>query len=347
MAKRKKEVEEKPVKKPKKTSPEVEFSICIPSTIISSTNACNLEQITNIAYQVARAATIYNVVEIIVLDIPSIDKRHEILESQANKSVKIDKKIKFNEVLPDPVTETQTTATSCDGSYQLFENLLQYFITPPYLVKSMFKNSKYLPKFKYAMKLPKLSTLPFMNNNDVIKDFKEGLSIPKKSPGKKSKNKLKTTKFVNIGGAQPIELSHDVPVNVRVTVDTKNKKIVSPTEAYGVIGAKSAFCYYTRSTTEFNQIFTKSAQPDGYTSSIYVNCDNYFEEGQNATPTFNKDNNKVLLVFGNPKDFAFSLQQDKQINVPNFTDLFDQTISLSNLRIEDALMITLTKLNSM
>lgn len=350
MAKRKKESEEKPTKKPRKSSSPVQISICVPSSIISSTNAHNLEQITAIAYQVARAATIYNVVEIVVLNVPSIAKRHEILEIQAGKAIKVDKKIKFNESLDDSSTDTSITSFNSnddENDFQLFENLLQYFITPPYLVKAMFKNSKYLPKFKYAMKLPKLSTLPFMNNNNVIKDFKEGLSIPKKSPGKKQKNKLKMTKYVNIGESQPFELSHEVPVNVRVTVDIKNKKIVSPTEAYGVIGAKSAFGYYTRSTTNFHQIFTKSAQPDGYSASIYVNCDNYFESSDFSMPPLTTENSsKILLVFGNPHDLDFCLKQDKQINVPNFKDLFDHSFCLSNVRIEDALMIALTKLNS-
>lgn len=344
MAKRKSEPE-KPTKKPRKSQPDHQLSICIPSTIISKSNAYNLQQITSIAYQVAKAATIYDVPEIIVLDIPSIEIRNEIIEAQSTKTVKIDKKIKFNEELdptPEPVSVSSgTSSTGNENNSELFAILLQYFVTPPYLVKSVFKDSPYLPKLKYASHLPKLPNLPFMNNNQVHKDFKEGLTIPKKSPGKKNKNKLSMTKYVNIGEAEPLELVQEVPVNVRVTVDLKNKKVVSPIEAYGVIGYKSNFGYYTRVAKQFSQIFVNSGHPDGYTSSVYVNCDNYFGN-EDTNLEFTKDNNRVLLVFGNPKDLKFSFDQESSLT-GEFTDLFDKKTSIPNVRIEDAVMIGLTK----
>ncbi|EGV62931.1 hypothetical protein PSN45_001216 [Yamadazyma tenuis] len=355
MAKRKAEIVNKPTKKPHKSSPEVQFSICLPSSLISYANASNLEQITNIAYQVAKAATIYNVPEIIILDVPTIDAQYEILESKANKAVKIDKKIKFNEILEPPVQQQivpnqPQNVQENHNNHELFESLLQFFITPPYLVKAMLKDNKYTKKFKYAQTLPKLSTLPFMGNNGTHNDFKEGLSIPKKSPGnKKQRNKLKVTKYVNIGHAQPFELTQEVPVNVRVTVDLKNKTIVSPLHAYGVIGYKSSFGYHTRIARNFNEIFTKSAFPTGYTSSIYVNCANYFSsepaDTTNNIQLNSSENNRVLLVFGNPKDLEFSFKQDKSLSVPSFTDLFDQKLCIPpTIKVEDAVLIALTKL---
>lgn len=362
MAKRKTATEnpvEVPTKKPHKSLPEKQYSICIPSSIISSSNAKNLSQITHIAYQVAKAATIYEVPEIIILNVPNEQTRKDISNTQANKVVKIDKKIKFNEVEDEPVTEKLVDKSETNGdvtilnenNYELFENLLQYFITPPYLDKAMFKNSKYLNKFKHAETLPKLSTLPFMNNNEVYKDFKEGITITKKSVGsKKQKHKLNVTRYVNIGEAKPLELTHDVPINVRVTVDLKNKKIVSPLTAYGVIGNKSSFGFYTRVAKQFNEIFTKSSAPNGYTSSMYISCDNYYnikpmsQESNYEATLANPDNKQVLMVFGNPDHFKWALSQDSVMKLPDFTQVFDSFMNLPpNLRIEDAVMVSLTK----
>lgn len=349
MAKRKSEVVDKPTKKPHKSLPETQFSICIPSTIISSSNARNLQQITNIAYQISKILTIYNVPEIIILDVPSIEDRNKIIEKQATPAVRLDKKIKFNEVLVD-AEETESSIERSDkneNNSELLANLLQFFITPPYLTKPIFK-PEIIKKFTYADKLPKISTLPFMNNNEVSKNFKEGITIAKKSPGKKKKNKLKVTKYVNIGESTPFELSIEVPVNVRVTVDLVNKKIVSPLTAYGTVGSKSSFGYFTRIVKTFNEIFTKSAIAEGYTSSVYIDCDDYFSNKVDFSaelPTFTKENNKVLLVFGNPKDLEFSFNQDKSLDLPDFKQLFDQTLSIpTNIKIEDAVMIALTKL---
>lgn len=355
MAKRKVEQQpEKPVKKPSKTVPERQFSLCIPSTIISSTNAKNLQQITYIAYQVAKAATIYNIPEIVILNIPSIHKRQEMEEKANNKVVVLDKKIKFNETEDEKQSESHNNNNnnnddnqSDENNCELFATLLQYFVTPPYLVKSIFPQ-KYLKKFKYAQALPTISTLPFMNNNDVIKHFKEGITVAKQSPGKsKNKNKLRVSKYVNIGDDQMLELSHEVPVNVRVTVDIKNKKVVSPLTAYGTSGTKSSFGYYTRIASEFSEIVTKASVPLGYTSTILVECDDYFSNttsGGANTLTFNKDNNKVLLVFGNIHDLTYSLNQDSSLDFP-IDEFFDYKLGgIKNVNIQEKVLMSLTQL---
>ncbi|KAF6069876.1 putative RNA methyltransferase family protein [Candida albicans] len=196
MAKRKAtESEPLPTKKPTKSVSETTISICIPSTVISSKNAYNLQQITNIIYQIAKACTIYKVAEIIVFD----DEPEKTLANPSKKS----------NVNGDKVSPSLLVAS-----------LLQFFITPPYLVKTMFSshlNSKFkniLPKFTYAFKLPKITTLPFMQNNQVYKDFKEGMIIPRETPLMKKKNKktksdhkITVSKYVNIGEKEALKLT--------------------------------------------------------------------------------------------------------------------------------------------
>lgn len=378
MAKRKAEAkEDKPVKKPSKAIGETQYAICIPSTIISSANAKNLEQITFIAYQIAKTATIYNVAEIVILDVPTPSKKAEAAEKAATKVVELGsekggKKIKFNfnddEIAkPDadkpkePETPADITSDINENNTLLFATLLQYFMTPPYLVKSVFANNKFNTKFKYAKNLPKISTLPFMSNNNVSSDFREGLTIPKATPKVTKKNKkvsalkkLSVTKYVNIGQSEPFVLDQEVPVNVRVTVDLKNNKIVSPLQAYGLIGNKLSFGYHVRYCANFSSIFTESSFPQGYTSTIYVNCDDYFNSNDsiddrssiNKNPELAPKDGKVLLVFGNYHDINYSFQSDKANleGVDSVSEMFDGELAVpKGVRIEDAALIGLTK----
>lgn len=231
---------------------EINYSICISTDII--TNCINLEQITNVIYQIAKAATMFNVGEIVVLD------------SKKNKE-EIVKENKLSDSM-------------------LIASLLQYFVTPPYLVKSIFKN-KYEKYFKIANKLPRLSVLPFMR---YLKQdngrYREGLAIRMEKPNTNNNNQkkgkeFKQTKYINIGKGETLELkSQLVPVNVRVTVDTIEKKVVSPEEAYGdFTGAKASYGYHVRVSKTFGDIFTECGFTGGYSQALWINTGDYYYDG--------------------------------------------------------------------
>lgn len=354
----------KATKTPTKTMSDSSVSLCIPSTIIAESNTRNLEQITNTAYQIAKAATIYNVSEIVILDVPSKSERERREEQVSLQAVQLpgelgNKKIKFGgeadikaTTSTEPVVNEQQSKDADNAL--LFATLLQYFVTPDYLVKSVFKTNKFAKKLLHAEKLPKLSTLPFMNNNSVGRDFKEGLTVAKHTPKvqkKKSKvsamKKLKVTKYVNVGEAAPLVLTgSEVPVGVRVTVDIKNKQVVSPQVAYGVTGCKSSFGYFVRLAKSFSAVFTELAYPEGYSESLFVQAEDYFG---NATPLSLKQTDRastgqVLLIVSKIGDIAYSFQADSIEGVDNVTDMFDGEIRVpAGLRIEDAAMIGLTR----
>lgn len=302
------------------------YSLCIPSSVIYDTNAYNLQQITLAAYQIAKVATIYKISEIVVLDIPQ-----ESVEVTSSK-------IKFD----DEVAEASDISL-------LLATLLQFFITPPYLVKSVFKNSKFNNKFKHALKLPRLTNLPYMN--DEFKDFKEGLSIPKKSP-KVSKKKLKkikltVTKYVNIGKSEPLKLNHDIPINVRVTVDVKNNKIVNPAVAYGSTGDKSSIGYHVRIAKKFLAIFTECTNEKGYSSTVFVNAGDYFGKYKLENEYKSAADGQVLVLVGNLGQFetAFKLDKLNLSSVDNVRQMFDGELAIpSGVKVEDGALIALTKL---
>ncbi|CAK9441162.1 uncharacterized protein LODBEIA_P50310 [Lodderomyces beijingensis] len=393
MAKRKavETVEQKQVKKPTKTPNKASISICIPSSVISNKNAHNLEQKTMIAYQIAKACLIYNVSEIIVLNVP---QKQDMAETTKVEPVTVGNKVLFNEDLngdDSSTTKTKSTTKNAgrDKSHSgedaiLLASLFQFFITPPYLVKTVFSPSlnpqfkHIMPKFKHAYKLPKITTLPFMQNNEVYRDFKEGIVIPRETPkvkqrsGMKAKSPHKVTvsKYVNVGEAQAIklEIKREVPIYSRITVDLKNRTIVSPQAAYGVTGHKSSFGYLVRlinETGEFNKVFTGAPLEQGYTRTVFVPCDDYFDkvgkviseveryqgdDDDDDAEEKEKGDKNLLVVLGNYWDFQRSFELDEAkdsmfAGITGVEKLFDYKLDIPRgVRIEDGVLIALTRL---
>ncbi|RCK59260.1 hypothetical protein Cantr_07199 [Candida viswanathii] len=324
----------------RKAEEETSISICIPSSVISSKNAYNLEQATNIIYQIAKAATIYKVSEIIVFKSSQAPTKEEPEDKGT-------KKIVFNEE-EEPNRSATSTDDPSSNDALLAASLLQFFITPPYLIKSMFSphlNKKFtniMPKFKHAFKLPRITTL------DLSKDFKEGMIIPRETPLVRKKSSLKkvkadhkvtVSKYVNIGEPQAMKLDikREIPIYSRVTVDLRTKTLVSAAKAYGNAGHRGAFGYLVRMVEDgdFSKVFTQSAVPEGYSSTVYVNCNDYFGHNKVELPdTESVAGGNILVVFGNLKDY----KQDVQL-------LFDTKLSIPlGCKVEDAVLIALTKL---
>lgn len=362
MAKRKAEVvPDKPCKQPIKTMGKLNVAICIPLTAISGSNARNLEQVTHIVYQIARACTIFNVVEIVVLDVPEPrSTAQESLLGQGGKKKTFD-------FADEDITPEQTHAPQYSLEAILLSQMLQFFVTPPYLVKSLFNQSpvattrNVAKQLGYAAKLPKISTLPFMGNNKVYRDYKEGLSIAKETPrtaGKSGKGKkLTVTRYVNIGEREPLELiqSQLVPVNARVTVDLKNRKVVSPQTAYGIQGALGRFGYHVRVCKRFTSVFTESAVGDeGYTLCVYVSSQDFQGNDQQTSAVQNmeeyklensKEEGTVLLMFGKYSDLSRSFDLDKgELGLENAAEMFDSRLKIpTGMRTEDAALVALAK----
>lgn len=326
----------------------VNYSLCVPTTVLSSCE--NLAQITYAIYQIAKSATIFNVGEIVVLD---LENKNEHEPKRGNH-------------LSDAM---------------LIASLLQYFVTPPYLVNTVFKK-EYTRYFQEAQKLPRLSSLPFMRH--ITQDngrYREGLAIRMSKPGQasaKKKNKeFKQTKFINVGKAEPLELKAQlVPVNVRVTVDTVEHRVVSPEEAYGdFVGANASYGYHVRVAKSFGAIFTECAFPNGYSQAIWVNSGDYYynDELQKyrkletklpyvdkiVKPAQTTDSTpppaNVLLVCGkwDHVKASFQLSKHQFEGCDGAHQFFDGQLELpgaapqGKIPIQDSCMIALTQINTL
>ena len=351
-----------------------------------------------IAYQIAKASLIYDVAEIIVLTELTTKQEGKGGQSEEEKkdiSSSIGKKVVFddngeNDIGSSAPVENPTDTELDENTDErvnddkddalLLASLLQFFITPPYLIKTMFlprlnpKFGQVLPKFKYAFKLPKIPSLPFMQNNNVHEHFKEGIIIPRETPKIKSKtdkqklvpspHKVTVSKYVNIGEseAMKLDIAREVPVYSRVTIDVRNKTIVSAKQAYGINGHKLSFGYHVRmvNDNQFNKVFTNSPLSDGYSQTIFVNCDDYFDKWSKlvdeSVPLFEKkgdangNNDNLLIILGNYGTIQRNFQSDEAKSsifegLDNVLKLFDCRLDIpKGCRIEDATLIALTKL---
>lgn len=338
----------------------MQYSVCIPSNCVS--HCANLEQVTHFVYQIAKTATLFKISELIILDLDdkakldkaAREKLHpkakplvvdEEKVGQENKEEKLKKDVaKINGKLPNSI---------------LISILLQFFITPPYLRSMVFKK-KYLPYFKFANKLPRLTTLPFMQNgsDNTQNKYREGLSIQMKHPT--AKKRFKQTSYINIGREKPIKLKGQlVPTNVRVTINLETQKIVSPMEAYG--NENISFGYTVRIAPKFSNIFTPIGSSNNnnntleYTQTIWINSQDYFQESKDSFKIKEIDSlkgNNILLIFGNLKYLKKSFHMDNFVGIESVKQFFDGQLTLpetmipGNITIEDAIMVGMSVLSS-
>lgn len=333
-------------------------SIAIPATCISHTSAKSQQQASHVVHQIGRMAMHYGVDEIVIYDV----QEEEVEEIAIDKP----KKVVFGDDDDENNNNNSKKEKSefSDDALRLAK-LLQFFITPSYLREHCFDN---LSQFQYAKKLPKLPKLPFLNHKD--NRYMEGLTIPGKIPGlkkyrkgqvksKKQIAKESQTKYVTIGNAKAIELSKAVPVDSRVTVDTKMNTIVSPKEAY----KSEYFGYAVRIAKSFGKVFTECVYKQGYSYSVYVpSCEFIISDDDNSKPKCNANlidekslkekNEHVLLVFGKWKDVQLAVENDKEqlAEVNDASLIFDSKIEsagCSSLRVEDAITVALAKIEGL
>ncbi|VEU20399.1 DEKNAAC101365 [Brettanomyces naardenensis] len=320
------------------------YSLCIPTSCVSRTNCRSLEQVTFTAYQIAKAACTFNVSEVIVLQVPAEDVGEAVSSG----------KLRFTEEVPNK-----------DGyrpDSLLLASLLQYFVTPPYLVNFIFSSAQINKRyFEVAKKLPKISTLPFMqaNSGHGTKKYREGMSISKaKSTRQKTKTgkvrkirkQDKMTKYVNVGSAKLFELQDEIPTNARVTVDLKKQKIVSPLEAYGCMGTNNSYGYQVRIAKNLPAVFTESGYPEGYEKAIFASSGEYY--GSSKADTY-KDkieeldridqNGNFLLIVSRWKELEGSFNESGIEGTPE--QMLDGWIDIpSKSRCEDGCLIAFSRL---
>lgn len=288
------------------------------------------------AHQIARTAVQFGVSEIIVYDTakPSREESAPVVVAQ---ELEKPKKIVFGEDSsdePQPSTEDKSTPITNDDDAELSDQdklvgLLEYFVTPSYLRKSLFGDRTHFFD-SIAKKLPKLPGLDLLNHENSR--YFIGLSVNRKvrksktrtitsSNGRKRKRKTKVTGsaeendpgltgYVNIGEKKVLKLAGKVkvPVHSIVVIDKETKAVVSPEDAFGndkkleqlqKKGIETSdthwttvgFGYKVRKVENFGQVFTECPYSGGYRYTAFAPCAEFLEQQNKATGA-----NEIALI---------------------------------------------------
>lgn len=289
--KRAKVVQDEQEKLDKETQKKVStVSFAIPGSILD--NAQTSELRTVLAGQIARAACIYNVDEIVIFD------------DQPAANVTTTKMAKLE------TTEGVKTARPC--CVQL-ARVLQYLECPQYLRKFFFPIHSDL-KFSGL-----LNPLDSQHHLRVTSEFKYREGIVSNKPHPKGS-------FVNVGLLNDVLVNKQLPENLRVTVkldisDSKNKKlkgkIVPPSEPRRATGIY--WGYNVRIANSISQVFAQSPYGE-YDVTIGTS-----DKGENVHEVSQKSLkfNHLLIVFGGLFGLESALENDDNLTVDDPSLLFD------------------------
>ncbi|KAM3967388.1 LOW QUALITY PROTEIN: putative methyltransferase C9orf114 [Aphomia sociella] len=296
------------------------ISIAVPGSILE--NAQSAELRTYLAGQIARAACVFCVDEVIVFD--------DIGDKIDTKKSKL-----------EDIDGIKVARKSC---VQL-ARILQYLECPQYLRKHFFPLHKDL---EFAGLLNPLDAPHHLRLSNDFK-FREGITMNKKvKPGRGSQ--------VNVGLLQDVSTDKLLNPGIRVTVrmlptsegSKKIKgKIVSLTTPRAETGVY--WGYTVRIANSLGQVFTQSPYKDGYDLTVGTS-----DRGTNIDdlPANELKYNHALIVFGGLHGIEAALESDEQLQVDEASLLFNHYINVlpnqgsRTIRTEEAILVALSGLRT-
>lgn len=295
------------------------LSIAVPGSILD--NAQSEELRTYLAGQIARAACVYKVDEVIVYDDVGIQ------DTFTTKTV---------ESLSDS-GEVRPARRCCSQ----LARILQYLECPQYLRKDFFPKNKHL---EYAGLLNPLDAPHHMRMQDNGR-FREGIVLVQ--PAKKGS-------YVNVGLPKDVKVNIPLQPGIRVTVEmlpTPDEakrlygKVVSPSQPQKEIGVY--WGYSVRLASSLNAVFTECPYKEGYDVSIGTS-----ERGKPVETVSLPSHKHALVVFGGLSGIEAALEADDILTVDDPSLLFDHYLNTCpdqgsrTIRTEEALLITLAELRT-
>lgn len=290
-------------------------SFALPGSILD--NAQSPELRTYLAGQIARAAAVFNIDEIIVFD-----------ETGSTEKT----------------TEGEFTGVGKHGHGNVqLARILQYLECPQYLRKSFFPHHKDL---QYAGVLNPLDSPHHMRATDEAV-YREGVVVKKHSKEGKGS-------YVNVGLTKDIQIDRQLVPGVRVTVkmdlSTLERKkmrgtVVPPSEPRTHAGLY--WGYSVRLASSIGAVFTECPYKETYDLTIGTSergtCVDDFEVEK-------QDFKHALIVFGGVHGLETSLEADENLAVDDPSLLFQHYLNTcpdqgsGTIRTEEAILITLSAL---
>jgi len=334
------------------------LSIAIPGSV--ATNCQTRELKTHLVGQIARAAAIYHVDEIIIFD----DK----LASEKNKGNRfrqfgnrrndrdnrkpVDDANKGrdtnNQVKEEKGDEEQFRPRPKSDPHTFMARVLQYCECPQYLRRAFFPRH---PDLQFAGLLPPIDAPHHVRVEDRTK-YREGVVMDKKGPRGNSR--------VNCGiRNRPVEIDRVLPESVRCTVELDVKAYGSPGQIQGKVVSPATpredngiyWGYTTRLAASLNQVFEECPWEEGYDLKVGTSerGNTTVDDPNFAIPTYKHS----LVVFGGVAGIEECVDADESMKIPGNQShkLFDQWINTCpfqgsrTIRTEEAVLITLSRLS--
>lgn len=308
------------IEKEKKYAEISTVSIAVPGSILE--NAQSAELRTYLAGQIARAACVFCVDEIIVYD--------DIGEKLNTKKSKL-----------EDIDGVKVARKSC---VQL-ARILQYLECPQYLRKHFFPIHKDL---EFAGLLNPLDAPHHLRMTNDFK-FREGITMNKKvKPGKGSQ--------VNVGLLQDVSTDKLLNPGIRVTVrmlppSEGSKKLKGKIVSLATPRAETGvyWGYTVRIANSLSQVFTQCPYKDGYDLTIGTS-----DKGMpiDNLPSNGVTYNHALIVFGGLHGIEAALESDEQLQVEEASLLFNHYINVlpnqgsRTIRTEEAILIAMSSMRT-
>jgi len=288
-------------------------SMALPGSILD--NAQTPELRSYLAAQIARAAVVFNIDEIVVFD-----ELATVSRTEDGELINVGKKVNCNLQLA---------------------RILQYLECPQYLRKPLFPQH---PDLRYAGLLNPLDTPHHMKASEEC-EFREGIVLDKPvKPGKGS--------FVNVGLFKEVQIDKALRTGLRVTVRMgkydENKSVLQGTAVSPLQPRQQKGLYWgyqVRVATSLGAVFTECPYRGGYDCLIGTS-----ERGK-SVDTFTMPQFKhMLLVFGGVKGLESSLDADQILDMDDPSLLFHHYLNTCpgqgshTIRTEEAILITLAAL---
>ncbi|XP_050220272.1 uncharacterized protein LOC126670561 [Mercurialis annua] len=306
---KKKKKKEKPNEIEGKEKPTV--SVALPGSIIDNTQS--LELATRLAGQIARAATIFRIDEIVVFD-------------NGSSSVK-----------EDP---TVNNSDENESGAAFLIRILRYLETPQYLRKALFPR---LNSLRFVGLLPPLDAPHHVRKHEWV-PYREGVTLNEKAP-----NSVGT--LVDVGLSKNVLIDQVLEPGIRVTVAMgadRNldadlpRQVVSlskPREEAGMYWG-----YRVRYASSISSMLNDSPYQGGYDHVIGTS-----EHGQiiNSSELSLPSFRHLMIAFGGLAGLEECIEEDSKLKGTNVREVFDSYLNTCphqgsrTIRTEEAIFISL------
>ncbi|XP_030975683.1 putative methyltransferase C9orf114 homolog [Quercus lobata] len=287
-------------------------TIALAGSIIN--NAQSLELATRLAGQIARAATIFRIDEVVVFD---------------NKS---------DSVNDYSVTELDSSDENETGAPFLIR-ILRYLETPQYLRRALFPKHNSL---RYVGVLPPLDAPHHLRKHEWA-PYREGVTLKERS--------LDSGTLVDVGLHKHVVIDQVVEPGTRVTVamgtnrnlDTDlPREIASPSKPREESGMY--WGYRVRYASNLSSVFKDCPYKGGYDHLIGTSEHGLIVNSSDLTiPTFRH----LLIAFGGLAGLEESIEEDNNLKGKNAQEVFDSYLNTCphqgsrTIRTEEAILISL------